>query len=87
MEKIYTSFNESVSDIFDGAVIMVSGFGGTVGTAQNLILALRDQGAKNLTIISNTAGLASIMGFGTLAGETPVDVGVLIDNGLSLIHI
>ncbi len=81
MEKIYTSFDESVSDIFDGAAIMVSGFGGTGGTAQNLLLALRDQGAKNLTIISNTAGLASIMGFGTLEGETPVDVGVLIDNG------
>ena len=81
MEKVFSSFDNAVSDIFDGAVIMVSGFGGTGGTAQILIVALRDHGASNLTIISNTAGLASLMGFGTLPGHTPVDCGILIDNG------
>lgn len=80
MEKVFSSFGDAVSDIFDGAVIMVSGFGGTGGTAQNLIVALRDHGASNLTIISNTAGLASLMGFGTLPGHTAVDCGILIDN-------
>ena len=40
MEKLYASFDEAVSDIFDGAVVMVSGFGGTGGTAQKLLLAL-----------------------------------------------
>ena len=80
MEKLYASFDEAVSDIFDGAVVMVSGFGGTGGTAQNLLLALRNHGAKDLTIVSNTAGLASLLGFGTLPGQTAIDVGTLIDN-------
>ena len=80
MEKLYASFDEAVSDIFDGAVVMVSGFGGTGGTAQKLLLALRNQGAKDLTIVSNTAGLASLLGFGTLPGQTAIDVGTLIDN-------
>ena len=80
MEKLYASFDEAVSDIFDGAVVMVSGFGGTGGTAQKLLLALRNHGAKDLTIVSNTAGLASLLGFGTLPGQTAIDVGTLIDN-------
>ena len=81
MEKLYASFDEAVSDIFDGAVVMVSGFGGTGGTAQKLLLALRNHGAKDLTIVSNTAGLATLLGFGTLPGQTAIDVGTLIDNG------
>ena len=80
MNKIVPNFDEAVSDIPDGAMLMIDGFAGPGGTAQNLIRALRDHGARDLTIISNTAGLASVMGFGTLPGDRPIDIGMLVDN-------
>ena len=80
MNKIVPTFAEAVSDIPDGAMLMIDGFAGPGGTAQNLIRALRDHGARDLTIISNTAGLASVMGFGTLPGDRPIDIGILVDN-------
>ena len=80
MNKIIDSFSEAVSDVPDGAILMIDGFAGPGGTPQNLIEALRNHGAKELTIISNTAGLASVVGFGTLPGETPIDIGILVDN-------
>ena len=78
--KMVSSFAEAVADIGDGAWLMIDGFAGPGGTPQNLISALRDHGSRDLTIISNTAGLASVMGFGTVPGDTPVDIGVLVDN-------
>jgi len=54
--KVYPSFEEAVADIPHGATIMIGGFGGVGGMPQNLIMALRNQGAKNLTIIHNTGG-------------------------------
>ena len=78
--KLVSSFGEAVADIPDGAWIMIDGFAGPGGTPQNLIRALRDHGARNLTIISNTAGLASVIGFGTLPGDRPTDIGVLVDS-------
>ncbi|MDP6511607.1 MAG: CoA transferase subunit A [SAR202 cluster bacterium] len=80
MNKIVPTFDEAVSDIPDGAMLMIDGFAGPGGTAQNLIRALRDHGAKDLTIISNTAGLASVIGFGTIPGDRPIDIGILVDN-------
>ena len=80
IDKVATSFDEAVSDIPDGAMLMIDGFAGPGGTPQNLIRALRDHGARDLTIISNTAGLASVIGFGTIPGTRPIDIGVLIDN-------
>jgi 3-oxoacid CoA-transferase subunit A len=80
INKVVASFEEAVADIPDGATLMVDGFAGPGGTSQHLIRALRDHGAKDLTIISNTAGLASIIGFGTLPGDRPVDIGILVDN-------
>ncbi len=55
MKKLVKDAAEAVKDIPDGASIMVSGFG-LCGLPENLILALRDQGSKNLTLISNNAG-------------------------------
>ena len=80
MSKIARNFSEAVADIPDGATLMIDGFAGPGGTPQNLIRALRDHGASNLTIISNTAGLASVIGFGTIPGDRPTDIGVLIEN-------
>ena len=80
VNKVMSSFADAVADIPDGAWLMIDGFAGPGGTPQNLIRALRDHGSGDLTIISNTAGLASVIGFGTLPGDSPVDIGILVDN-------
>lgn len=80
INKVVSSFAEAVADISDGAWIMIDGFAGPGGTPQNLIRALRDHGAAELTIVSNTAGLASVTGFGARAGDRPIDIGILVDN-------
>jgi len=51
--KVFQSFQEAVVDVRDGAAIMFGGFIGKPGSPTNLIIALRDQGAKNLTTVSN----------------------------------
>jgi 3-oxoacid CoA-transferase A subunit len=56
VNKVYASPAEAVADIFDGAVIMIGGFG-PVGSPAKLVFALADQGARDLTIISNNVGL------------------------------
>lgn len=55
INKVFNSPAEAVSDIFDGATILISGFG-EAGSPIELIHALIDQGAKNLTIVSNNTG-------------------------------
>ena len=52
--KRFESFAEAVKDIPDGASIMLGGFG--PGTPHNLIKALYEQGAKDLTLILNSVG-------------------------------
>lgn len=55
--KALASFKDAVADIPDGASIMIGlNVAGPAGVAQNLILALRDQGAKNLTVIASNFG-------------------------------
>ncbi len=56
MNKVVKSAAEAVRDVPDGATVMVSGFG-LCGIPENLINALRDHGAKGLTVISNNAGV------------------------------
>ncbi len=55
MNKLVKNAAEAVRDIPDGASIMVSGFG-LCGIPEKLLEALRQQGARNLTMISNNAG-------------------------------
>lgn len=55
INKIIESASEAVKDVQDGSVIMISGFG-EAGSPVELIHALIDQGAKDLTIISNNTG-------------------------------
>ena len=81
VNKIYDNAAEAVADIPDGAVILMDGFAGPGGMAQYLILALRDQGAKDLTIVSNTAGIARVSSFGTPPGFLAVDHSLLVDSG------
>jgi 3-oxoacid CoA-transferase A subunit len=56
INKVFETFEEAVKDVPDGAVIMIGNFAGPGGTPFYLIQALRRQGAKNLTIVANTAG-------------------------------
>jgi len=56
INKIYSSYKEAVADVKDGSTIFIGNFAGPGGTPFYLIQALRDQGAKNLTIVANTAG-------------------------------
>ncbi|MAQ16813.1 MAG: succinyl-CoA--3-ketoacid-CoA transferase [Sandaracinus sp.] len=55
MSKVKTSVAEALQGLQDGASIMCGGFG-LCGNAEALIAAVADQGAKNLTLISNNAG-------------------------------
>jgi 3-oxoacid CoA-transferase subunit A len=56
MNKVVRDAAEAIADVHDGACIMLGGFG-LCGIPENLITALRDKGTKNLTIISNNAGV------------------------------
>lgn len=56
MNKIVTSADEAIKDIKDGSVIMLGGFG-LCGIPENSIGALAKKGIKNLTCISNNAGV------------------------------
>src|SRR5699024_113588 len=56
MDKVMSSADEAVKDIPDGARIAVGGFG-VVGVPEVLIDALHAQGAKDLEVISNNAGV------------------------------
>ena len=61
MNKVYPSAAEALADIVrDGQLLAVGGFG-LCGIPEALIAALRDSGAKNLTVVSNNAG---VDGFG-----------------------
>ncbi len=57
INKICSSMAEAVSVIKDGDVVMIGGFGSS-GIPLDLIEALRRHGPKDLTIISNNAGVA-----------------------------
>ena len=80
IDKVLASFREAVADIPDGATIMIGGFGHAVDKPQNLIRALRDQGAKNLTMIVNGAGVSGKLGIGDLRGKPFIDEDILLEN-------
>lgn len=58
MNKVVADAKQAFSKVklHDGMVIMAGGFG-LCGIPENLITALRDSGIKNLTVISNNAGV------------------------------
>ena len=70
INKIMNDFETAVSGIKDGSTILVSGFGGA-GMPTELLNALRDQGATDLTIVSNNAGVGR-EGIGGLLSEGKV---------------
>ena len=57
MKKVYSDAAAALDGLlFDGMTIMSGGFG-LCGIPENLILALRESGVKNLTVISNNCGV------------------------------
>ena len=66
IQKIIPSVAEALRDIADGSTIFISGFGGA-GLPILLLDALLEQGAKNLTLISNNAGSSGV-GIAKLVG-------------------
>src|SRR6202521_4175177 len=74
MNKVVASADEAIRDVGDGSVIMLGGFG-LCGIPENLIRALVRKGSKDLTTISNNAG---VDGYG---------VGLLLSAGQIRRHI
>ncbi len=56
MNKVFKDADQAISDIHDGAVLMLGGFG-LCGIPENCITALVKKGTKQLTCISNNAGV------------------------------
>jgi 3-oxoacid CoA-transferase subunit A len=57
MKKLYPSATAALADVVrDGMTVAVGGFG-LCGIPEALIAALRDTGVKNLTVVSNNAGV------------------------------
>ena len=56
MNKVFPNADEAIADIKDGSSVLVGGFG-LCGIPENLIRALHRKGTRNLTIISNNAGI------------------------------
>jgi 3-oxoacid CoA-transferase subunit A len=74
MHKVVASAEDAIEDVFDGATIMVGGFG-LCGMPENLIRALARKGVKNLTTISNNVGVDGL------------GMGLLLANGQIKHHI
>lgn len=55
IDKIRASAAEAMGDVPDGATVMIGGFG-TAGLPNELIDALLERGARELTIVNNNAG-------------------------------
>ena len=56
INKIVQSMEQAMADIRDGAVVLLGGFG-SIGQPNVLIDGLIENGAKNLTVVSNNAGV------------------------------
>ncbi len=78
MNKVVRNADEAISDVFDGATIMIGGFG-LCGIPENLIRALVRKGVKNLTTISNNVGVDGL-GNGLLlaAGQIRKHIGTYV---------
>ncbi len=84
INKVVASFDAAVADIFDGAVILMGGFGPANGTPSNLLRALVKRGAKNLTLAANTPGMGRATEGSKPFRKTPPnydDGGILLQSG------
>ena len=70
MDKRIASADAAIAKLNDGATILMGGFG-LCGIPENLIAAVRRKGTKNLTIVSNNAGVDDF-GIGLLLQQRQV---------------
>src|SRR5437763_321137 len=70
MDKRIASADAGIEKIRDGATILMGGFG-LCGIPENLIAAVRRKGVKDLTIVSNNAGVDDF-GIGVLLQQRQV---------------
>jgi 3-oxoacid CoA-transferase subunit A len=78
MNKVVANADEAVRDVSDGATLMIGGFG-LCGIPENLIRALVRKGVKNLTTISNNAGVDGFgMGILLTAGQIRKHIGTYV---------
>jgi 3-oxoacid CoA-transferase len=56
MTKIFSSPEAAVADIPDGASVAIAGFGVGHSYPNSLVIALRDQGARDLCVVANSLG-------------------------------
>ena len=78
MNKVVANADEAVKDVFDGATLLVGGFG-LCGNPENLIRALVKKGTKNLTTISNNVGVDGLgMGLLLAAGQIRRHIGTYV---------
>ncbi|MFD2871855.1 CoA transferase subunit A [Mucilaginibacter ximonensis] len=56
MNKVFHNADDAIRDVHDGAILLLGGFG-LCGLPENSIAALVKKGVKNLTCISNNAGV------------------------------
>jgi 3-oxoacid CoA-transferase subunit A len=70
MDKRIASADAAIEKIHDGATILMGGFG-LCGIPENLIAAIRRKGVKDLTIVSNNAGVDDF-GIGVLLQQRQV---------------
>ncbi len=78
MNKVVANADEAIRDVFDGATILIGGFG-LCGMPENLIRALVRKGTKNLHTISNNCGVDGL-GIGLLlaAGQIRHHIGTYV---------
>ena len=69
--KFYNTADEAIFDIKDGSTVAVGGFG-QCGLPEKLIEALEKKGSKDLTCVSNNAGVSDF-GIGRLLGKKQVN--------------
>jgi 3-oxoacid CoA-transferase subunit A len=75
LNKVVASSAEAVADIYEGATVMIGGFG-ICGIPENLVLALVRRGVKGLHTISNNMGIDAFgMGLMLEAGMVESHIG------------
>src|SRR5215218_8447401 len=72
MKKVYPDAKTALAGLLrDGMTIMAGGFG-LCGIPEALIMAIRDSGVKNLTVVSNNSGIDGV-GLGLLLDTRQIE--------------
>ena len=81
IDKRVTSVAEAVDDVGDGAVVLVSGFG-EAGNPTELLHALIDHGANELTVVNNNAAATFLLLSALASGREVIESrGELVEIG------